>query len=253
MGKVFEKLFIEFLIPALLMFFCMVLMYDTLMGNSFDLIKQESLDDLFSENSLLTIAGVLLAYIINTSLSSMLNLFLRILAWGKVREYLLYRKLDVFKTGILKEKNVWCLRYLFHRKEIMEDVYTVIEQKKESLYPVLINKLSKEKVPEQSCKSILDIYDVVRTIVMSSQDSAVIGWIQYHWSQLRLTRSTLVPTFLLIIFVPLTLNDWGIYNSFTVLSGLIICLFIFLLQLGHYYYRERFMIYSMLGYFLTCK
>jgi hypothetical protein len=86
---------------------------------------------------------------------------------------------------------------------------------------------------------------------MASQDSAIIGWIQYHWGQLRLARSTLVPSFLLVLFLPWAATDWPGCSVTTILGLALLAFLFFLIQLGHYYYRERFMIYAMLGYFLV--
>lgn len=251
MDKIFERLLIEFLIPALLMFLCILLVIDVVTGSSFDLIKEFNQKRLMN-SSIFLIGGILLSYIINTSISSLFNLVSRILVWGKIREYLMYRKLDIFKMKSLKDKKIWWLSYLCHRKEILIEIEKIKAKRKISLYHILISKLNEKKIPAQSQKSILDIYDVVRTIVMASCDSAIIGWIQYHWAHLRLARSTLVPAFLLIIFLPLAIIDWNVNSTSIEIMTLILCLSFFLIQVCHYYYRERFMIYAMLGYFLIC-
>ncbi len=227
----------------------MLLLIDVVMGSSFDLIQESNREGLMKSSTFL-IGGILLAYIINTSLSSLFNLVSRILLWGKIREYLMYRKLDIFKVPSLRDKKIWWLTYLLQRKAILLEIEKVKSERAVNLYPELIKKLNENNVPKQSQKSILDIYDVVRTIVMASRDSAIIGWIQYHWAHLRLARSTLVPAFLLITFLPLAVSDWGLYPMYIIVLAVITSLSFFLLQLSHYYYRERFMIYAMLGYFL---
>ena len=111
-------------------------------------------------------------------------------------------------------------------------------------------KLTACGVANQAIPSILDIYEVVRTLVMASHDSMIIGWIQYHWSQLRLARSTLFPSVLLAILLPACMLQWQVH-IWRVAVVLLFLAFLVVLQVAHYYYRERFMIYAMVGYFLT--
>ena len=96
MDKVLERVLVEFLIPAFLMFLCMLVAVDVLSGTSFDLRDAGHRNATFGNPWLVT-GVVLVAYVVNTSLSSMLNLLSRKLFWGRVREYLIYRKLNVFK------------------------------------------------------------------------------------------------------------------------------------------------------------
>jgi len=258
MGKIFDRLLIEFLIPAVLMLDCLILAVDLLRGSSFNLTCEESRKDLLDNHGLLA-AGILLAYIINTSLSSLFNLWWRIVGGGKIREYLMYRKLDLFKDQAIKDlakrwgiKRFWLWSYFRHRADLVCIIEKEIKNRGTSnLYGHLLLRLREEGVPEASCNSILDIYDVVRTKVMSSQDSAIIGWIQYHWSQLRLARSTIIPSLIMVVLlIVLAFRDWNLSQRYVVVLTAFGTGF-FTLQLYHYYYRERFMIYAMLGYFLS--
>ena len=249
MEKIFDRLLIEFLIPAFLMLVCMIFIADVVMGDSFDsksLFKYEHRD-------FILIIGSIFAYVINTSISSLFNLISRILLWGKVREYLMYRKLNIFKEAEFEKRKIWLFYYLRKRNELKKTIDKVKEKEAKNLFPELKEKLKEWNVPEHCSDSILDIYDFIRTIVMASKDSAIISWIQYHWAQLRLARNTLVPTFLLIFFLPAAIHSWHIYTWPTTLLAAILSFCFFILQLCHYYYRERFMIYAMLGYFLICK
>src|SRR5262245_42728326 len=104
MEKIFERLLIEFLIPAFLMFFSILLAFDVLLEDSFDLSNRAARMALSGE-PYWPILGDFVSYLLNTSLSSVLNLRLRRLGWGKIREYLLLRKLNVFKSGPFKDIN----------------------------------------------------------------------------------------------------------------------------------------------------
>ena len=251
MDKVLERVLVEFLIPAFLMFLCMLVAVDVLSGTSFDLRDAGHRNATFGNPWLVT-GVVLVAYVVNTSLSSMLNLLSRKLFWGRVREYLIYRKLNVFKQEEFEKERPWCLRYIRGRKQIQNQI-DLVKKDKKSLLPVLLDKIKRDHPEEELWRSILDVYDLVRTEVMASGDSAIIGWIQYHWGQLRLARSTLVPAILLILVLPFAGYGWFSPHWLAAIGGLLLSLAFFSVQLIHYYYRERFMIYSMFSYYLLCE
>lgn len=246
MGKIFDRLFVEFLIPALLMFLCILLVFDIAMGNSFDLINASSRKVLADEPYLLA-AGILFAYLLNTSLSAVLNLTMRAICWGKIREYLMLRKLNAFKTGPLKGLRWW--NYLRLTPVQRESLESVLKPGAENFYSEFMQRMEAESISAKSVKDLVDAYDTLRATVMDSGDSAIIEWIQYHWSQLRLARSCIVPAFLLIILMPMAIHQWG-GTPLCVLGGGIGASLFFILQWMHYYYRERFMIYAMISFFL---
>ena len=132
----------------------------------------------------------------------------------------------------------------------MKTVKIIIkDDKRHNLYSDLITVLKAKGVPSHAIKTPLDIYDAVRTLVMASQDNAIISWIGYHWSHLRLARSTLVPALIFIVLMPSAVIHWQFgWNS--AIWASMICFIFFITQLVHYYYRERFMIYAMVSYFL---
>ena len=251
MDKILERVLAEFLIPAFLMFLCMLVAADVLSGTYFDLENPTHRRHVFGNPSLVA-AAVLGAYVVNTSLSSILNLLSRKLFWGRVREYLIYRKLNVFKQKRFEEERPSCLWYIRERTRIGEDIKRVKDEK-QSLRPFLLEKIKRQHPEEELSNSILDVYDLVRTEVMASGDSAIIGWIQYHWGQLRLARSTLVPALVLLIFLPFAAASWFSPGLLWGIAAFFLSLAFLAIQFMHYYYRERFMIYSMFSYYLVCK
>lgn len=246
MDKIIERLLIEFLVPALLMLLCFVLIGDLWAGSSFDLPR--ALTSGIDLNISLFFVGLLAAYLVNTSASSFLNLLMRGVVWGRVREYLMYRKLDVFKAAPFK--GITCAGYLIRYRDKSDEAKNAVKADPESLVSVLETRLLERRVPARWTRLMVDVYDVVRTAVMSSQDSAVISWIDYHWSQLRLARSTLLPAAMLMVLLPVSAITWG-WRTRDVLAAAVVGVTFCLLQLCHYYYRERFMIYAMLSYFLV--
>lgn len=260
MEKIFDKLLVEFLIPAVLMMISIFLIIDIIMGNTFNL--NEKLFAVNSKDSIVLVIVILFSYIVNISLSSLLHALLRIWVWGKTREYLMYRKLNLFKEeNVIKAMgtvNIFFYLYLSYRKpkELELAINAAIKNGSINLYQCLIHKLKKCNISERCYSSNYDIYDTVRTLALGSQDNAIIGWIQYHWSQLRLVRGTLIPLILIFITLPFAMFQWqivGLEIDKCLLIFLVeCCLFlVILIQAFHYYYREKYMIYAMLGYFIT--
>lgn len=248
MEKVLDKIFVEFLIPSVLMFLCILLVLDLLIPG-IDFNTLEAWRKVFEYPALVAL-GLIVSYIVTTSLSACFNLVSRRLVWGRVRAYIIYRKLDVFKNRRFDTRmNV--IRFLWTYELTTRKVKKVLRKGKCSLHGILTTALNEAGVPAQMTKDPLDIYDSVRTLVMASRDNAVISWISYHWSHLRLARSTLVPIILFAFLIPAVTDHWG-YSCSVFFGSLSACLLFFVIQLVHYYYRERFMIYSMLGYFLVC-
>ena len=97
MEKVFDRLFVEFLIPAFLMLACGLLFLQLLSGGNFDLGRADSRNVFFGNNAFV-FGGIVFAYVVNTSLSALLNLISRILLWGKTREYLIVSEALMFSN-----------------------------------------------------------------------------------------------------------------------------------------------------------
>ncbi|HUJ11511.1 MAG TPA: hypothetical protein VL171_15970 [Verrucomicrobiae bacterium] len=246
MDKIFDRLLVEFLIPAFLMLLCLVLFVDVVMGNSFNLINPGDRGRLISEGYLL-VPGLLFAYLLNTSVTAAAYLWLRKKLWGRVREYCLLRKLNVFQSGRFTGIN--CLGYIRLSESDRESLKADLESGAESLYTDFKRRMEEEAISARSVKELVDAYDTLRTIVMDSGESAITEWIQYHWAQLRLARGSIIPAFLLMFLVPIAVCQWGCSGFCFAAAGIVFPVF-FLLQCVHYYYRERFMTYTMVGYFL---
>jgi hypothetical protein len=187
-----------------------------------------------------------------------MNLIFRRALWGETRVYLIYRRLHIFREDELRHVN-WgkYLYWRFLRKEKYRDLQEKIKTAKKkgavNLYQVFVAKLIAVGVPDRLTKDTLYLYETLRTIVLASGDNAIISWIQYHWSHLRLARSTLFPAFLLIILFPLVMHyEWSQPILHAIIAA-IFCLAFFLIEFVHYYYREKFMIYAMISYFLTFR
>lgn len=250
MEKIIDRLLVEFLVPAFLLLLCILIVVDLAFGSSFNLCDETARQTLL-KNSYLLIPGLLFAYLLNTSCTAFFNLISRLVLWGRIREYLMLRKLEVFRAKPFsgEPRRMWWLRYILKRRKLRAKVEEAKQAGNGSLYPVLVRRMEEEEVPAECRKNMLDAYEVVRTIVLASKDNAVIEWIQYHWSQLRLPRSTIIPSLLLTYLVPAVLRDWGC-SRLQATTGAIIAISFLLLQWVHYYYRERFMIYAMVGYFV---
>jgi hypothetical protein len=242
MDKLLDKLLIEFLVPAVLMLLCLVLAVDIFSCSKFNLP-----DHYRNLDATIWIFGLVIAYILNTSISASLNIMLRPLLWGKTREYLIYRKLNLFKEPTLEAHDVSWWKYVLKSRQLKKAIENAKKKDDINLYKAMTARMQDKGIPECAYTTPYDLYDVVRTVVMTSQDNGMIAWIQHHWAQLRLTRSTLVPTFILVTLAPLALHTWGASTVQVVSLGVFVFLF-FVFQLVHYYYREKFMIYAMLGY-----
>jgi hypothetical protein len=229
---------------------------DLLLGTEYDL--RSSIQELKLNDSAHIFGLILFSYLINTSSSSILNLIFRRFLWRETRVYLIYRKLHIFEEKRINHINwIRYMYYLLYSKKKYEETIRIIDNvKKEgevNLYKVFIDKLSAKGVEERLTKNTLYLYETIRTIVLDSGESEIISWIQYHWSHLRLARSTLFPIFLMMILIPLVLYyEWSqsVYNS--LVAGITVLVF-FIIQFLHYYYREKFMIYAMISYLFVHK
>ena len=248
MEKVFDKILIEFLIPSLLMFACILLVLDIVIPEV-NLTSIETQKYLFEHPSLISF-GVIFSYILTTSSSAIYNFISRIILWGKIREFILYKKLDIFKENEFEMCRINLISFLIRYKSIRSKIDQMIKSNNNCiLYHFLIKKIKSQNVPDKAIQNPLDIYEALRTLVMASQDNAIISWINYHWSHLRLARSTLVPAIGFMVFTPWAILHWG-YGTIWFIASLIVSMGFFIIQFIHYYYRERFMMYSMVEYYL---
>ena len=151
MEKIFDKLLVEFLIPACLMLLCLLLLADVLFGDSFDLANPDHRKRLTDEGYLL-IPALLFAYLLNTSATAVFYLWLRKTKWGSVREYLLLRKLNVFKTGPLKGINCW--NYLRLTDAQREELKTVLRPGADNLYSDFMERMEAEAISAKSVKEL---------------------------------------------------------------------------------------------------
>jgi hypothetical protein len=246
MDKIIEKLLVEYLIPSILMCLCLLLLADILLGDFFNLYQLDA-------GLPISVFGLFIllifSYVLNNSLSALFNYLSRFMLWGRIREYFIYRKMDVFKDKSFTKK-VTCISYIIRKDSIEKIINREIAPKNDNLFNVFKTKLKCCNIPEASVSKIIDTYEVIRTLVMASNDNSIIDWIHYHWDQLRLARGTIVPAFFLLFIIPLLLIDWNMSTTEVIIGG--ICGFLFfMLQYFHYYYRERFMIYTMFGYFIN--
>lgn len=225
----------------------MLLLIDIVLGDSFNLYQ---IDSEFQVNAFGVFILMIFSYVLNNSLSALFNYISRFFLWGKIREYFIYRKLDVFKEKEFSDKKYSCITFIINYEDIKVTIDKNIVEKTDSLYFILLSKLRIKNVPDASIKTVIDIYDVVRTLVMASKDNSIIDWIKYHWDQLRLARSTIMPSFILIVLTPFLLVDWNC-DIQTIIIGEVIIFLFFILQYFHYFYRERFMIYTLFGYFIN--
>lgn len=214
------QLLVEFVFPGLILFCAFVLSIDYIFPAEVNAFYASLVSGKSTNVAAVVFIAGLVCYFFGTTINAVSNRLIRI--WGaRYRRKMIRRKLGLGDNATFKD----------------------IDCKERQLYDRYLPTLKSE---DDSDDKFNELYAAARTFCSLHSDRTVKA-IDYHWSQVRLSRATLLPLALLTaVFLIRAL----IHDALTVnILGFGLGLFLFVLTLITYRYREKFLVYTVFNVF----